>query len=527
MVRGGATHRIDGRCPGARGEVAELAEGARLLSECRSELSYRGFESLLLRQVAPVAQLDRASDYESKGHRFESCRARSESLVLRGFFFEPSAARSAAGRCGSTFHQRASTRINAQFCAVRAVRAARVGLRAARVGLRAARMARAATPTLVFLYTVEGQQSRRLSRRRAGQRRKMGVEMEGVREPVVVGGYRSGRRLDVAGSAETYQATGPDGEVVVLKVLRDVSPDLAADMSTRLEVAAGHPGLIVPSAWGRDGDDFYVVRDYIAGIDLESMIQAGGPLEPSLAVRYVAQAASAVASIESQGLSHGNLKTSNLLVSAESDEVKVVGWGMAIANLLPEGESRAATTAYYLSPEQIQSDLVIPRVRRLRTGSDPIRAGDRSGPVRRLLGRRGGPEAPDHAADRSEPTPGRRAQVGRQGSPPGAAEGPRRPVPVGRGDEAGAGRRGLAERPQDKAVSWRGFSLFRETRRVTPRPEPSGRRRAWPAPAAATHRAKRPGLETRSAASRAASSSGLTACPGSSGASKAATMKRS
>ncbi len=184
--------------------------------------------------------------------------------------------------------------------------------------------------------------------------------MGGVREPVVVGGYRLGRRLDAAGSAETYQATGAGGEVVVLKVLRDVSPELAADMSARLEAVAGHPGLIIPSVWGRDGDDFYVVRDYVPGIDLESMIQAGRPLEPSLAVRYVVQAAAAVAAIESQGVSHGNLKTSNLLVSAESDEVKVLGWGMAIANVVPD-ESRAAATAYYLSPEQIQSDRVIPQ----------------------------------------------------------------------------------------------------------------------------------------------------------------------
>jgi eukaryotic-like serine/threonine-protein kinase len=185
--------------------------------------------------------------------------------------------------------------------------------------------------------------------------------MGGVREPVVIGGYRLGRRLDVAGSAETYQATGPGGEVVVLKVLRDVSPERAARVSARLEAVAGHPGLIIPSAWGRDGEDFYVVRDYVPGIDLKSMIQAGGPLEPPLAVRYVAQAASAVGALESRGVSHGNLKTSNLLLSAESDEVKVVGWGMAIADLLPEGESRAAPTAHYLSPEQLQSDRVIPQ----------------------------------------------------------------------------------------------------------------------------------------------------------------------
>jgi serine/threonine protein kinase len=173
----------------------------------------------------------------------------------------------------------------------------------------------------------------------------MGVEMGGVREPEVTGGYRLGRRLDAAGSAETYQATGPDGEVMVLKVLRDVSPELASGMSARLAAAPRHQSLIIPSAWGRDGDDFYVVRDYIPGIDLESMIQAGGPLEPSLAGRYLAQAASAVAAIEAQGVSHGNLKTSDLLVSAESDQVKVLGWGMAIANILPEGESRAAATA--------------------------------------------------------------------------------------------------------------------------------------------------------------------------------------
>jgi hypothetical protein len=42
-------------------------------------------------QKAPVAQLDRVFDYESKGRRFESCRAHhlrsfSESMMLSDFF---------------------------------------------------------------------------------------------------------------------------------------------------------------------------------------------------------------------------------------------------------------------------------------------------------------------------------------------------------------------------------------------------------------------------------------------------------
>lgn len=51
-----------------------MAESDRLLSDCTPKKVYRGFESPSLRQIyfAPMAQLDRASDYESEGRRFES-----------------------------------------------------------------------------------------------------------------------------------------------------------------------------------------------------------------------------------------------------------------------------------------------------------------------------------------------------------------------------------------------------------------------------------------------------------------------
>ena len=40
--------------------------------------------------------------------------------------------------------------------------------------------------------------------------------MGDAREPELIGGYRLGRRLDGGGSAETYQAKGPGGEVAVI-----------------------------------------------------------------------------------------------------------------------------------------------------------------------------------------------------------------------------------------------------------------------------------------------------------------------
>jgi hypothetical protein len=42
---------------------------------------FSGVGKVLILQCAPVAQLDRAFDYESKGRKFESCRAHHKSFI--------------------------------------------------------------------------------------------------------------------------------------------------------------------------------------------------------------------------------------------------------------------------------------------------------------------------------------------------------------------------------------------------------------------------------------------------------------
>jgi hypothetical protein len=43
---------------------------------------FLGVCKVLILQCAPVAQLDRVSDYESEGRKFESCRAHHKSFIL-------------------------------------------------------------------------------------------------------------------------------------------------------------------------------------------------------------------------------------------------------------------------------------------------------------------------------------------------------------------------------------------------------------------------------------------------------------
>ena len=54
--------------------MAESAEGSRLLSGYRAKSSVQGSNPCLSAN-GPLAQVDRASDYESEGQRFESSRA--------------------------------------------------------------------------------------------------------------------------------------------------------------------------------------------------------------------------------------------------------------------------------------------------------------------------------------------------------------------------------------------------------------------------------------------------------------------
>jgi tRNA(adenine34) deaminase len=58
----------------AEGEVAESAEGSRLLSGYRAKSSVQG-SNPCLSATGPLAQVDRASGYEPEGQRFESSRA--------------------------------------------------------------------------------------------------------------------------------------------------------------------------------------------------------------------------------------------------------------------------------------------------------------------------------------------------------------------------------------------------------------------------------------------------------------------
>jgi serine/threonine-protein kinase len=110
--------------------------------------------------------------------------------------------------------------------------------------------------------------------------------------------------------------------------------------------------------WGHDGSDFFVVRDYIPGADLELELGQQDRFAPITAARYGEDAAGALAQIHGRGLVHGNVRTANIIRTPE-DEIVLVGNSLGLAEPgLPPGARPAA--AYYLAPEQVEGGALSP-----------------------------------------------------------------------------------------------------------------------------------------------------------------------
>jgi eukaryotic-like serine/threonine-protein kinase len=106
-----------------------------------------------------------------------------------------------------------------------------------------------------------------------------------------------------------------------------------------------------------DGDNHYLVMEYVDGQDLQRMVKNRGPLAFEIAADYIRQAAQGLAHAHQIGLIHRDIKPANLLVDL-NDVVKVLDLGLARftdedrASLTVAYDENVLGTVDYLSPEQ-------------------------------------------------------------------------------------------------------------------------------------------------------------------------------
>ncbi|MBD2757970.1 serine/threonine protein kinase [Yimella sp. cx-573] len=173
-----------------------------------------------------------------------------------------------------------------------------------------------------------------------------------------IGPYRLLGQLGEGGMGVVFRALAPTGDEVAIKVLRPhVAYDSKARERLRREVAVltrvradGVAGVIDADV---DGEQPYLVTEYVPGPPLDEVVEERGPLSPAQLVTLGRGLAESLRAIHDSGVVHRDLKPGNVLMVG--DAPVLIDFGIAHigddARLTQTG--LVMGTPGYLSPEII------------------------------------------------------------------------------------------------------------------------------------------------------------------------------
>jgi len=144
--------------------------------------------------------------------------------------------------------------------------------------------------------------------------------------------YEVQEKLGAGGMGEIYKARDPRlNRTVAIKALPAGStgdPDRRRRFIQEAQAASGlnHPNIItIHDILSEDGND-YMVMEFVAGKTLDGVIPAGG-LPVTIALRYGAQIADALAAAHAAGIVHRDLKPANIMVTMPAEsKSSISGW---------------------------------------------------------------------------------------------------------------------------------------------------------------------------------------------------------
>jgi serine/threonine protein kinase len=170
--------------------------------------------------------------------------------------------------------------------------------------------------------------------------------------------------IGVGGMGAVFKARQPKLErYVALKVLPEAlarDPAFAERFQREGRVLArlNHPNIVTVHDFGQSGDFFYLLMEYVDGVNLRQAMRAGR-FTPAQALALVPRICEALQFAHDEGVLHRDIKPENILLDARG-RVKIADFG--IAKLLGETRADVSLTAtgaaigtpQYMAPEQIE-----------------------------------------------------------------------------------------------------------------------------------------------------------------------------
>ena len=177
---------------------------------------------------------------------------------------------------------------------------------------------------------------------------------------VLGGRYTVQDRIGTGGMAIVYRGLDEVlGRTVAIKTMLPQyasDPSFAARFKQEAQAAAAlnSPYIVSVYDWGKDGDTYYIVMEYLRGTDLKSGIRNHGALENKKVAQIGSQVALALSEAHRHEIIHRDIKPQNIMVLRDGN-VKVMDFGIARAkNSHLTADNSVLGTAHYVSPEQTQ-----------------------------------------------------------------------------------------------------------------------------------------------------------------------------
>ncbi|MBB5857629.1 protein kinase [Amycolatopsis umgeniensis] len=173
---------------------------------------------------------------------------------------------------------------------------------------------------------------------------------------LIAGRYRLDERIGAGGMGVVWRATDQDlGRVVALK--RSQAGD-TGQIRREARIGAGlhHPNVITVFDAVIDGDERWLVMEYLPSRSLADIVDTDGPLPPGQVAKIGAQLGVALAAMHDKGMVHCDLKPGNVLV-AEDGTAKLADLGIAQwAEVTRTGGDLDGGTPGYLAPEMAKGE---------------------------------------------------------------------------------------------------------------------------------------------------------------------------
>ena len=166
------------------------------------------------------------------------------------------------------------------------------------------------------------------------------------------------------GMGVVYKARQPRlDRLVALKLLPQ---SLAADAAfaerfnreARVLARLNHPNIVTVHDFGQSGGFFYLLMEFVDGVNLRQAMQAGR-FTPQQAMMLVPKVCEALQFAHDEGILHRDIKPENILLDTKG-RVKIADFGVAKLvgeakeNLTLTASGMAVGTPHYMAPEQLE-----------------------------------------------------------------------------------------------------------------------------------------------------------------------------